>query len=117
MQFLAGLRNAEPPEVLWGPSVQQAAAFERDLLAAIRKLRRKGKVAQAGAVRELLQRLPQENIAVFKEISCMLNKAVRPEYTKTSKMDNAKFGLCVMPQIQSALCLMIEHYDIIFSDD
>ena len=47
----------------------------------------------------------------------MLHKAIQPEWSKTNKMDSAKFGLCLMPQIQSGCAIMIEHFEQIFVID
>eukprot|EP00656_Telonema_subtile_P050483 TRINITY_DN6548_c0_g1_i1.p1 TRINITY_DN6548_c0_g1~~TRINITY_DN6548_c0_g1_i1.p1 ORF type:complete len:134 (+),score=44.86 TRINITY_DN6548_c0_g1_i1:84-485(+) len=109
VKYLLGLGNDTP---VWGDSPEEARGFQSALTALNKQ--HSGQIP-AQAVRALLQDIAEPNRETLKMIAGLLSKACEPNWAETSKMDAAKFALCVMPVIQAGLRVMIEDYELVFN--
>lgn len=65
-------------------------------------------------LRSSLRQLSPIQVGVFAELSQVLREASLPENTAINKMTASNFAMCMLPELMSAVTVMIEKHDAVF---
>lgn len=117
VKFLMNLRCEDGSRggKLWGNVNSEAVLFVKEMRV-IRDGSRKDPESVPELVRQLIETLPVENQATLKEICSVLHEASLPQHSSKNLMDSYNLALCVTPEIQWCVQVMIEQFEPIFAE-